>query len=218
MGVSTSGNGNAPDGRTTGPTATPRSWPAPGSSEGRLRQVRRTRLLPDRLPVHPTEILATIYHALGIKPDTMVMTSSTSQGSWSRPSRFMGCMVEVTRSRLDHWSSSGGRGLPYSATPDSTRADRATSNPGVRITADPGHPAAVRLDAVEEATMIRLKSTVTRLDTLSTQLVTALRQASEERQRSACLAACEFVVHRVGIGSPVVDDACRHSEPRSTCR
>jgi hypothetical protein len=60
---------------------------------------------------------------------------------------------------------------------------------------------------------------MTRLDTISTQLVTALRQASEERQRSACLAACEFAVQRVGINSPVVADALqtlRAKEPLAT--
>ena len=50
---------------------------------------------------------------------------------------------------------------------------------------------------------------MTRLDTISTRLVSALRNASEERQRSACLTACEFAVQRSGIGSPVVDGTVR---------
>lgn len=48
-----------------------------------------------------------------------------------------------------------------------------------------------------------------RLDTLSTRLAVALHQASEERRRSACLAACEFAVQRTGVESQVVDDGLR---------
>jgi hypothetical protein len=50
---------------------------------------------------------------------------------------------------------------------------------------------------------------MTRLDALSTRLAAALRQASEERLRSACLEACEFAVQRTGVESSLVDDALR---------
>jgi hypothetical protein len=50
---------------------------------------------------------------------------------------------------------------------------------------------------------------MTRLDALSTRLAAALRQASEERLRSACLEACEFAVQQTGVESPFVDDALR---------
>jgi hypothetical protein len=50
---------------------------------------------------------------------------------------------------------------------------------------------------------------MSRLDALSTRLADALRRASEESRRSACLAACEFAVQRTGIESPLVVDALR---------
>ena len=50
---------------------------------------------------------------------------------------------------------------------------------------------------------------MTRLDALSPQLADALRLASEESRRSACLTACEFAVQRTGIESPLVFDALR---------
>jgi hypothetical protein len=74
MGVSTSGNGNAPDGRD--------HWPycytamVAGAGMGRGQVYGKSDNLassPIENPVHPTEILATIYHALGIDPATMVM-------------------------------------------------------------------------------------------------------------------------------------------------
>ena len=58
---------------TTGPTATRPSWPAPGSAAG-TSTASRTRPAPPRsqTPVHPGELLATIYHAFGIDPATIV--------------------------------------------------------------------------------------------------------------------------------------------------
>lgn len=73
MGVSTSGNGNAPDGRD--------HWPycytalAAGAGIGRgvvYGKSDATGSSPAENPVHPTQLLATIYHALGIDPHTIV--------------------------------------------------------------------------------------------------------------------------------------------------
>jgi hypothetical protein len=73
MGVSTSGNGNAPDGRD--------HWPycytalVAGAGVGRgvaYGKSDATGSSPAENPVHPTQLLATIYHALGIDPHTIV--------------------------------------------------------------------------------------------------------------------------------------------------
>ena len=73
MGVSTSGNSNAPDGRD--------HWPycytalIAGGHIGRGKvygQSDATGYLPAENPVHPRDILATIYHCLGIDPHTIV--------------------------------------------------------------------------------------------------------------------------------------------------
>ena len=63
----------APTAATTGRTATPPSWPGPGSSEA-TSTASPTRPAPPPLedPVHPGELLATIYHAFGIDPATIV--------------------------------------------------------------------------------------------------------------------------------------------------
>ena len=55
----------------------------------------------------------------------------------------------------------------------------------------------------------RVARHMTRLDALSTGLAAALRHASEQGRRSACLAACEFAVQRTGIESPLVINALR---------
>jgi hypothetical protein len=74
LGVSTSGNGNAPDGRD--------HWPycytalIAGAGIGRGQQYGKsdaTGSSPAENPIHPTQLLATAYHALGIDPHTMVM-------------------------------------------------------------------------------------------------------------------------------------------------
>ena len=72
--VSTSGNTNSPDGRDHWPHCYTASWRVPGS-RGRHLWGNRTppeAALPEN-PVHPTQIVATIYHALGIDPHTIVM-------------------------------------------------------------------------------------------------------------------------------------------------
>ena len=73
LGVSTSGNSNGPDGRDHWPycyTALVAGGPVArgtlyGSSDA-------TGSAPKDKPIHPTQILATIYHALGIDPATIV--------------------------------------------------------------------------------------------------------------------------------------------------
>ena len=73
-GVSTSGNGNSADGRD--------HWPYCYTAVHRRRR-HQARLRPRQVatrpaqppledPVHPGELLATIYHAFGIDPDTIV--------------------------------------------------------------------------------------------------------------------------------------------------
>jgi len=52
-------------------------------------------------------------------------------------------------------------------------------------------------------------SKTTRLDSVAADLVAALREASEERQRAACLVACNFAIESSGVRSPVVQDAMR---------
>ena len=63
----------APTAATTGRTATPPSSPAPASSAA-TSTASPTRPAPPRVedPVHPGELLATIYHAFGIDPATIV--------------------------------------------------------------------------------------------------------------------------------------------------
>ena len=72
-GVSTSGNGNSDDGRDHWPycyTAVHRR--RRHQARLRLRQVGQDRLGPAREPGPPGELLATIYHTVGIDPDTIV--------------------------------------------------------------------------------------------------------------------------------------------------
>ena len=74
LGVSTSGNGNAPDGRD--------HWPYCYTALVAGAGVRRAALYgksdatgssPAENPVHPTQMLATVYHTLGIDPHTIVL-------------------------------------------------------------------------------------------------------------------------------------------------
>ena len=74
MGVSTSGNNNAPDGRDHWPYCYTAVMAGAGIKRGGvLGKSDEHASSPIEDPVHPTEILATIYHALGINPATMVM-------------------------------------------------------------------------------------------------------------------------------------------------
>jgi hypothetical protein len=73
MGVSTSGNGNAPDGRDHWPYCYSAIVAGAGVKAGvQYGKSDATASSPAEDPVHPTEILATVYHSLGIDPDTIV--------------------------------------------------------------------------------------------------------------------------------------------------
>jgi hypothetical protein len=72
-GVSTSGNGNSADGRDHWPYCYTAVLAGAGIRRGHIHgESDRTASSPRRDPVHPGELLATIYHAFGIAPDTMV--------------------------------------------------------------------------------------------------------------------------------------------------
>lgn len=74
LGVSTSGNTNSPDGRDHWPYCYTAFIAGAGVSRGALYgRSDATGSSPAELPVHPTQIVATIYHALGIDPHTIVM-------------------------------------------------------------------------------------------------------------------------------------------------
>jgi uncharacterized protein (DUF1501 family) len=74
LGVSTSGNGNAPDGRDHWPYCYTALIAGAGIKRGVLHgKSDATGSSPSENSVHPTQILATIYHALGIDPHTMVL-------------------------------------------------------------------------------------------------------------------------------------------------
>ncbi len=73
LGVSTSGNGNAPDGRDHWPYCYTAMIAGAGVQGGRIYgKSDATASSPVENPVHPTEVLATVYHSLGIPPDTIV--------------------------------------------------------------------------------------------------------------------------------------------------
>ena len=67
MGVSTSGNGNAPDGRDHWPYCYTGFMAGGGIKRGYVYgKSDATASTPAENPVHPTEILATVYHAIGV--------------------------------------------------------------------------------------------------------------------------------------------------------
>ncbi len=72
LGVSTSGNGNAPDGRDHWPYCYTAMVAGAGIKRGALYgKSDATGSSPAENPVHPTQLLATVYHALGIDPHTI---------------------------------------------------------------------------------------------------------------------------------------------------
>jgi hypothetical protein len=74
LGVSTSGNTNGPDGRDHWPYCYTSLIAGAGIKRGSVYgKSDATGSSPSENPVHPTQILATIYHALGIDPHTMVL-------------------------------------------------------------------------------------------------------------------------------------------------
>jgi hypothetical protein len=72
-GVSTSGNGNSDDGRDHWPYCYTGIVAGAGIKRGHVHgKSDQTGSAPLENPVHPTELLATIYHAIGINPQTVV--------------------------------------------------------------------------------------------------------------------------------------------------
>ncbi len=73
LGVSTSGNSNSPDGRDHWPYCYTALIAGGGVRAGQVYgKSDATASSPIENPVHPTDILATIYHTLGISPDTII--------------------------------------------------------------------------------------------------------------------------------------------------
>ncbi len=74
LGVSTSGNTNSPDGRDHWPYCYTALVTGAGIKKGQLYgKSDETASSPKENPVHPTELLATIYYALGIDPGQMIL-------------------------------------------------------------------------------------------------------------------------------------------------
>jgi hypothetical protein len=72
-GVSTSGNGNSADGRDHWPYCYTAVIAGAGTKRGHVHgKSDKTGSAPVEDPVHPGELLATIYHAFGIEPGTIV--------------------------------------------------------------------------------------------------------------------------------------------------
>src|SRR5271157_3172130 len=72
-GVSTSGNGNSADGRDHWPYCYTALMAGAGIGRGVVYgKSDKTGSAPAENPVHPGELLATIYHAFGIDPGTIV--------------------------------------------------------------------------------------------------------------------------------------------------
>ncbi|HYF00744.1 MAG TPA: DUF1501 domain-containing protein [Planctomycetota bacterium] len=73
-GVSTSGNGNSADGRDHWPYCYTALMAGAGIKRGFVYgKSDKTGSAPVEKPVHPAQLLATIYHAFGIAPDTIVL-------------------------------------------------------------------------------------------------------------------------------------------------
>lgn len=73
-GVSTSGNANTDDGRDHWPYCYTACLAGAGIKRGYVHgESDETASAPLRDPVHPRELLASIYHSFGIAPDTMVL-------------------------------------------------------------------------------------------------------------------------------------------------
>jgi uncharacterized protein (DUF1501 family) len=72
-GVSTSGNGNSADGRDHWPYCYTAAIAGAGIRAGHVHgESDKTASSPRKDPVHPSELLATIYHSFGIDPRTIV--------------------------------------------------------------------------------------------------------------------------------------------------
>ena len=73
-GLSTSGNGNSDDGRDHWPYCYTACIAGAGIKRGSVYgESDKTASAPLHHPVHPTELLATIYHAIGLNPQMMIL-------------------------------------------------------------------------------------------------------------------------------------------------
>jgi len=73
-GVSTSGNGNSADGRDHWPYCYTGLIAGGGIKRGYVHgKSDKTASAPIEKPIHPAQLLATIYHSFGIDPETMVL-------------------------------------------------------------------------------------------------------------------------------------------------
>src|ERR1700733_3567681 len=74
LGVSTSGNSNSPDGRDHWPYCYSAVVAGAGIARGvQYGESDSTASSPKEKPVHPTDLLATVYYALGIDPDMQIL-------------------------------------------------------------------------------------------------------------------------------------------------
>jgi len=74
IGVSTSGNSNAPDGRDHWPYCYSAVVAGCGIARGaQYGESDQTASSPKDKPVHPNDLLASVYYALGIDPDLVVL-------------------------------------------------------------------------------------------------------------------------------------------------
>ncbi|HUS40147.1 MAG TPA: DUF1501 domain-containing protein, partial [Pirellulales bacterium] len=72
-GISTSGNGNSADGRDHWPYCYTAAVAGAGIKRGFVYgESDKTASGPLKDPVHPTDLLATIYHTMGLQPDQLV--------------------------------------------------------------------------------------------------------------------------------------------------
>ena len=113
MGVSTSGNTNSAKGRDHWPYCYTGLMAGGGIQRGAVYgKSDKTGSSPAENPVHPIELLATVYHAMGIDPSTLVMnhlgqpptgSGQTSNGAvWIMGSGFhMANLVETPESDHD---------------------------------------------------------------------------------------------------------------------
>ena len=94
-GVSTSGNGNSADGRDHWPYCYTAVIAGAGIQRGYVHgKSDKTGSAPLEDPVHPGELLATIYHAFGIDPDTIVYNHLNQPRELVKAEPSPGCSPE----------------------------------------------------------------------------------------------------------------------------
>ena len=94
-GWGTSGNGNGADGRDHWPYCYTGVIAGAGIKRGYVHgESDKTGSSPLEDPVHPRELLATIYHGFGINPETIVYNHLNQPRSWSRRRQFPSYLPE----------------------------------------------------------------------------------------------------------------------------